>query len=132
MKGVDLPVRPVDVTAVTSFTMSQKAIDTEHLSRQTGGDRELERELLTLFAQQCATHLRTIHGSADPKARLDAAHSLKGAALAVGAWQVAEAADRIEQGLGQGDKHPTEAAMDALTLAAAEARAVICRCDCAA
>ncbi|WP_449254740.1 Hpt domain-containing protein [Bosea sp. (in: a-proteobacteria)] len=112
--------------------MPQTAIDTAHLSRQTGGDHALERELLTLFAQQCARHLRTIHGSADTQARLDAAHSLKGAARAVGAWQVAEAADRIEHSLAASDPRGTEAAMDALALAAAEARAVICRSDCAA
>src|SRR5689334_10544781 len=64
----------------TSSRMTQQAIDTAHLARQTGGDHELERELLTLFVQQCAAHLRTIHGSADRQARLDAAHTLKGAA----------------------------------------------------
>ncbi|MBN9443883.1 MAG: Hpt domain-containing protein [Bosea sp. (in: a-proteobacteria)] len=112
--------------------MSQTAIDTAHLSRQSGGDHALERELLTLFAQQCAKHLRTIHGSADLQARLDAAHSLKGAARAIGAWQVAEAADAVELRLAEADQRRTEAAMDALTLAAAEARAAICRSDCAA
>lgn len=112
--------------------MPQTAIDTAHLSRQTGGDHALERELLTLFAQQCVKHLRTIHGSTDMQARLDAAHSLKGAARAVGAWQVAEAADRIEHSLAEADQRRTEAAMDALALAAAEARAAIGRPDCAA
>ena len=57
--------------------MPQTAIDLVHLARQTGGDAELERELLTLFAQQCARHLRTIHGG-DAAARRDAAHTLKG------------------------------------------------------
>ena len=112
--------------------MPQTAIDTAHLSRQTGGDHALERELLTLFAQQCVKHLRTIHAGADTQARLDAAHSLKGAARAIGAWQVAEAADAVEHGLAEADQHRTEAAMDALALAAAESRAVICRSDCAA
>ncbi|MFJ5367750.1 Hpt domain-containing protein [Bosea sp. CER48] len=112
--------------------MPQTSIDTEHLSRQTGGDHELERELLTLFAQQCALHLRTIHGSADRQARIDAAHTLKGAARAIGAWQVADAADRIEDELGQPEPSPSENALDALTLAAAEARAAIARYDCAA
>ena len=111
--------------------MPQTAIDLVHLARQTGGDAELERELLTLFAQQCARHLRTIHGG-DAAARRDAAHTLKGAARAIGAWQVAEAADLIEQRLAAAGMAPPEAAMDALTLAAAEARAVISRLDCAA
>lgn len=111
--------------------MPQNAIDLVHLARQTGGDVELERELLTLFAQQCARHLRAIHGG-DTDIRRDAAHTLKGAARAIGAWQVAEAADRIEQQLGQAGAAPREDALDALTLAAAEARAVISRLDCAA
>lgn len=112
--------------------MTEKAIDFAYLSRQTAGDHELERELLTLFAQQCVAHLRAIHGSADRQARMDAAHTLKGAARAVGAWQVAEAADRIEEGLAGPEQKASESALDALALAAAEARAVIARFDCAA
>lgn len=112
--------------------MPQNPIDTEHLSRQTGGDHELERELLALFAQQCVRLLRTIHGSADRQARIDAAHTLKGAAQAIGAWQVADAADRIELGLGGLEPTLSDNALDALALAAAEARAAIARLDCAA
>lgn len=112
--------------------MTKTAIDLEHLSHQTGGDLALERELLTLFSQQCVRHLRTIHGSADDNARRDAAHTLKGAARAIGAWQVADAADLIEQQLAAPGSRPHEASMDALTLAAAEARAAIARYDCAA
>jgi len=111
--------------------MPQTAIDLVHLARQTGGDAELERELLMLFAQQCARQLRAIHAG-DATVSRDAAHTLKGAARAIGAWQVAEAADRIEQQLGQAGAVPREDALDALTLAAAEARAVISRLDCAA
>jgi len=111
--------------------MPQNPIDTEHLSRQTGGDHDLERELLMLFSQQCVRLLRTIHGSADRQARVDAAHTLKGAARAIGAWQVADAADRIELGLAA-MQSLNETAFDALALAAAEARAAIARLDCAA
>ena len=58
--------------------------------------------------------------------------TLKGAARAIGAWQVADAADLIEQQLAVPGSGPPEASMDALTLAAAEARAAIARFDCAA
>ena len=112
--------------------MPQAAIDLAHLARQSGGDHALERELLALFAQQCVRHLRTIHAGADTQTRMDAAHTLKGAALAIGAWQVADAADAIEQQLAEPDSRRTETAMDALALAAAEARAAISRLDCAA
>jgi HPt (histidine-containing phosphotransfer) domain-containing protein len=112
--------------------MPQTAIDLEHLARQTGGDHELERELLCLFAQQCVRHLRTIHAGGDARTRMDAAHTLKGAAQAIGAWTVAEAAEAMERQLATSDIGRTEHAMDALTLAAAEARAAISRFDCAA
>ena len=112
--------------------MPQTAIDLDHLAVQTGGDLELERELLALFAQQCVRHLRTIHQAADARTRMDAAHTLKGAARAIGAWQVADAADAIERHLGDADLPRTEAAMDTLALAAAEARAVVARYDSAA
>jgi len=125
-------MRPFDDQFPRVPDMTEKAIDFAYLSRQTAGDHELERELLTLFAQQCVVHLRALHGSADRQARMDAAHTLKGAARAVGAWQVAEAADRIEEGLAGPEQKASESALDALALAAAEARAVIARFDCAA
>lgn len=112
--------------------MSQSAIDHDHLARQTGGDHDLERELLVLFSQQCVRHLRTIHHGETPQARMDAAHTLKGAASAIGAWQVAEAADLIERQLAEADQRRIQSAMDALALAAAEARAEVSRFDCAA
>ncbi|WP_248306884.1 Hpt domain-containing protein [Bosea sp. AAP35] len=112
--------------------MPQTAIDLDHLARQTGGDQELERELLALFAQQCVRQLRSIHQAPDAGSRMDAAHTLKGAALAIGAWQVADAADAIERLTAEADSRRTEAAMDTLALAAAEARAVVARYDSAA
>ncbi len=112
--------------------MPQPAIDLVHLARQTGGDQELERELLALFSQQCVRQLRAIHNEGDEKARLDAAHTLKGAAQAIGAWQVAEAAARIEERLSGTGSQAADAEMDALALAAAEARAAISRFDAAA
>jgi HPt (histidine-containing phosphotransfer) domain-containing protein len=112
--------------------MTQSAIDLDHLARQTGGDHALERELLALFALQCVRHLRTIHGGTDAQARMDAAHTLKGAAQAIGAWQVADAADAMERQIAAADSRHAEATMDALALAAAEARAAISQSDCAA
>lgn len=111
--------------------MSASPIDLVHLSRQTGGDHALERELLVLFARQCVQQLRTIHVGPDARMRADAAHTLKGAARAVGAWQVADAADTVER-IASGGDTPDERAMDALALAAAEARAAITRFDVAA
>jgi HPt (histidine-containing phosphotransfer) domain-containing protein len=130
--GWQRPFRGAGQATIPEPIMPQTAIDLDHLARQTGGDQDLERELLALFAQQCVRHLRTIHQAQDTQTRRDAAHTLKGAARAIGAWQVAEAADAIERQLGETNPRGTEAAMDTLALAAAEARAVISRHDCAA
>jgi HPt (histidine-containing phosphotransfer) domain-containing protein len=79
--------------------MPRRAIDLVHLARQTGGDEALERELLALFAEQCQRQITIIHELGDCLRRADAAHTLKGAALAVGAWSVAEAATAVENSL---------------------------------
>jgi HPt (histidine-containing phosphotransfer) domain-containing protein len=78
-------------------------IDFVHLARQSGGDEALEAELLALFADQCVRQLSRITDAArDVAQRRDAAHTLKGAALAIGAWEVAEAANEIETALQGG------------------------------
>jgi HPt (histidine-containing phosphotransfer) domain-containing protein len=109
--------------------MSKTAIDFEHLDRQTDGDRELAGELLSLFSEQCARHLQTIQGDGDAGTRRDAAHTLRGAAQAIGAWRVAEAAATIENQLGAPAGRCDEDALTALIVAAAEARAAIARRD---
>ncbi len=96
-------------------------IDLDHLSRQTGGDDELDRELLALFAEQCVKHLLTIRAASAATGR-DAAHTLKGAARAVGAWAVADAAEQVERALADG---AVPAALPELDHAAETARAAI-------
>ncbi len=70
-------------------------IDLAHLSQQTMGDRDLEREVLALFADQSKTVRRQI-ANANVKERLFLAHALKGSARGVGAFPIAECADAIE------------------------------------
>lgn len=96
-------------------------IDLVYLARQTGGDSELEQELLALFADQCIKHLDTIR-RANAKLGSDAAHTLKGAARAIGAWQVADAAERVEQSL---TRRSVAEGLGELAVAADEARAAI-------
>ncbi|NRP74148.1 hypothetical protein ILFOPFJJ_05069 [Ensifer psoraleae] len=74
----------------------RKPIDFAQLGRQTMGDKELEIEVLQLFARQARQAVSEIAGG-DADRRIQAAHRLKGAALAVGAADVAEAAAAIEQ-----------------------------------
>ncbi len=83
-----------------SVDVSQRRIlDLVHLARQTFGDRQLERELLALFEKQCLRLLPVLAGGAPVRDRGDAAHTLKGAARAVGAWRIASVAEELEQAL---------------------------------
>lgn len=88
-------------------------IDMAHLATQTMGDKELEVEVLKLFAKQARSCLQAlVQSDADHRG---IAHRLKGAASAIGAFNVVKAAGEIEN---QG----TDAArIAAVTLAVVEA-----------
>lgn len=71
------------------------AIDREHLTRMTLGERSLEREVLALFNRQAEILLARMRASA-PAIAAAAAHTLKGSARGIGAWRVAHAAEAVE------------------------------------
>lgn len=73
----------------------ERPIDLEHLFRMTLGDHSLEREVLALFDRQAGMLMERIAGT-DPGIVAAAAHTLKGSARGIGAWQVARAADTVE------------------------------------
>lgn len=77
----------------------ERAIDLVHLGKQTMGDKALEVEVLQMFARQARSCLQEI-GSGDPKRIEAASHKLKGAAGAVGAFRVADAAGALESNTG--------------------------------
>ena len=97
------------------------AIDIEHLGRMTLGERELEREVLTLFAQQSTDLLVRLEKL--PREGASLAHTLKGSARGIGAFAVADAADRMEQRLRQG--LPVTAEVTALQQAVGAALAAV-------
>ena len=72
-------------------------IDLVHLQRMTLGDAALEREVLAMFAAQ-ATHLISALAELPPDSGV-MVHTLKGAARAVGACEVGNAAERLEAAL---------------------------------
>ena len=72
-----------------------RTLDLVHLARMTLGDRALEAEVLALFFQQSAT-LAERAGTADEAQLAAVAHTLTGSARAVGAWRVANCAERLE------------------------------------
>ena len=96
-------------------------IDRAHLSRMTGGDIALERELLGLFDAQSALLLELMRGS-DAATVSALAHTLKGSALGIGAAAVARAAGVLE---GSGAEQET--ALLRLTIAVHEAHLAIVR-----
>jgi HPt (histidine-containing phosphotransfer) domain-containing protein len=89
-----------------------RPIDLVHLARQTMGDKALEIEVLQMFARQSRQIVQAL-GSEDSQQRQAAVHRLRGAALAVGAFNVATLAAAIED---QPDDAPGLAALGAAVL----------------
>jgi HPt (histidine-containing phosphotransfer) domain-containing protein len=77
-------------------------LDLNHLSHQTQGNRALEREVLGLFVTQIDTLIGRVR-SGSGEERSDAAHLITGSAAAIGAFDVARIAGRIESGKGSLD-----------------------------
>ena len=83
-------------------SVPDRPIDLVYLSRQSLGDRVLEKELLQLFdrqAEQIIARLDSEIGAADRRWRRDLSHTLAGSAKAVGALRVANAASAYEEAL---------------------------------
>ena len=113
------------LTATAGPEPTQTVIDDDHLRQMTLGDRGLEREVLEIFIRQAALMLRRISG-AKPALAAAAAPTLKGSARGIGAWRVAQAADRLEQTASGGDSlEAFKAAIAELETASREARAAI-------
>jgi len=73
-----------------------RPVDLVFLARQTGGDRALEEEVLRLFAKQAAILGDDLRTLTDNEQRKRQAHTLKGAARAIGAFGLADHALQIE------------------------------------
>ena len=99
-----------------------QSIDRRHLARMTLGDNKLEREVLQLFDRQ-ATLLLARMRQVEPAAVSTLAHTLKGSARGIGAWDVARAAEAVE--LADGVAAERETAMNGLVSAVDAARAII-------
>lgn len=76
-----------------------RPIDLDHLANQTLGQKDLESEVLGLFSRQVRQCMRAFDDASE-KERVDLAHALKGSARGVGAFALAECADRVEQNPG--------------------------------
>ena len=72
-------------------------IDMDHLSRQTLGDGAVAREVLGLFLMEIDSAREIMQVEME---RREVAHRMKGAARAVGAFALAETAEKIEDAPG--------------------------------
>lgn len=72
-------------------------IDHAHLGRYTLGNRALEVEVLQLFSGQAPETLAMLAQAVTAKDWHIAAHTLKGSARAVGAWEIARLAEVAER-----------------------------------
>jgi HPt (histidine-containing phosphotransfer) domain-containing protein len=104
---------------------SSRPVDLVHLSRYTLGERDLEREVLELFCTQSFVYLEQLKRSPTDKDWKDLTHTLKGSARAVGAWRVAEAAERVEPLAGEALARSREARIKEIDTSLREADAYI-------
>jgi HPt (histidine-containing phosphotransfer) domain-containing protein len=102
------------------------AVDFAHLERYAGHDQALVDEVLSIFREQAAMWLRLLDPRAAGGAWRDAAHSLKGSALGVGAFALADECEAAELASGANEVVRTVALdriKDALDLALADVAA---------
>lgn len=100
---VELSPAGIRTVMAPPLVPAQRPIDLVHLSRMTMDDRALEREVLALFDRQMILMMERI-GTSTPDVAAAAAHTLKGSASGIGAWQVASAAAAVETAARDGDK----------------------------
>jgi HPt (histidine-containing phosphotransfer) domain-containing protein len=72
------------------------AVDFRHLETYVGGDQTIIREVLALFSDQARTVLPLLDPDGPTEDWRNAAHSLKGSALGIGAMALASACGDAE------------------------------------
>jgi HPt (histidine-containing phosphotransfer) domain-containing protein len=98
-----------------------RPVDLVHLSRYTGGDPQLNAEILQLFSGQAAelmAKLQAVLETRDLKGWKEITHSLKGAARGIGAFAMADAAANAEPALPASDNANAIRALQQLKLEA--------------
>ena len=110
---------------------AEPVIDRAHLARMTHGERDLEREVLQLYATQAdillGRMLRADVGPSPSAAIAALAHTLKGSSRGIGAWQVADAAAAVEADAAEG--RDTAASIERLASAIGAAQLHIAELD---
>lgn len=81
-------------------------LDRAHLSAMTGGDTDLSIEVIGIFREQAEMWSRMLDPKAEPRQWADAAHTLKGSSLSIGAIRLAAKCERAEKA-GRADEAPS-------------------------
>lgn len=83
-------------------------LDLDHLSAMTGADNALSLEVIEIFREQAQLWSRLLDPRAEASQWADAAHTLKGASLSLGALKLAAACERAETA-GRSEAPPSPA-----------------------
>jgi HPt (histidine-containing phosphotransfer) domain-containing protein len=94
---------PFRATIAPATPAVDQPIDRAHLSRYTLGSVTLEREVLGLFLAQLPLTIEQLRFATTDREWQIAAHTIKGSARAVGAWQVAHLGQEAERTSGVED-----------------------------
>lgn len=78
---------------------NDKPVDLVHLSRQTFGSKELEAEVLGLFLNHSRLCMQRLKQATNAAECVEAAHAIKGSARTIGAFALADMAERLEQSI---------------------------------
>lgn len=104
------------------------AVDFDHLETYAAGDQQVVDEVLAIFREQAALWLRLLDSAEEGGGWRDAAHTIKGSAMGVGAFALAEACATAEQAVRADDvarEVLVERIRDALDLALADIAAYV-------
>jgi len=80
------------------------AVDFKHLERFAAGDQAVVDEVLAIFQEQASLWVRLLDPKADGDGWRDAAHTLKGSALGVGAFALADECEAAEATTGAAER----------------------------
>ena len=114
-----------DDSAWSQEVCEDRPVDLVHLARYTMGNRNLEREVLRLFCCQAELYVERLRDASDAHAWEEAAHTLKGSARGIGAWDVADTTERAEGLVADFGGEKTDAAVEAVAESVAEANRFI-------
>lgn len=81
-------------------------LDRDHLKAMTSGDVALAQEVIEIFQEQTGLWSRLLDPKAEPRQWADAAHTMKGACLSIGALRLAQACERAEKA-GRAEEPPS-------------------------